>query len=396
MLDKTLTDFEIDGLQSQFCLADGHAYQDLHPCYHKIIQTLPEIWQHAASQPIPEVERQFSLSFSSLIQSAALANFKNFKICPTASNSIDLIAAVLNCLQLKTVLIEPAFDNLALLLRRRGVNLSADNDAKLFAAAESNELDYLIPSLKDYGALFLVNPNNPTGLYLSENAFKNIVTFCEKNGVLLLMDNSFRLYRRNFMDDYAILINSSVRFIAFEDTGKTWPTQDLKASLVYFSEDMAKLFTEIYNEVYLCVSNFSLSILAAFFDETTKIELREPIWDLVDARRSLLRKAIKNSTLSVSKFSINSNLPVEWLKCNTNKKNDLHVCQELKELGLAILPGRQFYWNSSNLSDHQQNIRISLMKPQKIFLAGLRILQTYCQKNSAFTDVEEGLAMTTE
>ena len=380
-MQETLTDFEMAGFHSQFCLADGHAYQDLHPAFDKIINSLPKIWHDSAEKPIYEAENHFNKSYSTLIQSPILANYKNFKICPTASNSIDLIAAAVNLLNLKTILVEPTFDNLALLFRRRGVQLDSISDKALLQAAQVNEIDKCFPNLKEYGALFLVNPNNPTGLEFDENALNNIISFCKQHGMLLIIDNCFRIHKRTNFDDYNLLINSNVSFMTLEDTGKVWPTQDLKASLVYFSEDMKNIFNEIYNEVYLCVSNFSLGIISAFFEETAKVGIQETIWNVVDTRRALLRKAIQNSTLFVSDLSVNSNLPVEWLVCNASDKNDFTICHELKAMGLAVLPGRQFYWNSFNESKNQRNIRVSLLKRQNGFIAGLGVLQKYCQKS---------------
>lgn len=374
---KTLTDFEQAGLHSNFCLADGHAYQDLHPAFTHIIDSLPQIWHDASNYSIPEAELRFNNHYASFINAPVLNNFKNFNICPTASNSIDLIAAVLKNLQLTAVLVEPTFDNLALLVKRRGVPLSPIQDTLLFEAAELNAIEENLPTLKNYDVLFLVHPNNPTGLVLSENGFKNIVNFCKKHNMLIVIDNCFRVYRRTNFCDYSILIESSVSFIAFEDTGKVWPTQDMKASLIYYSDDLKKIIKELYNEIYLCVSNFSLAILSSFFDETAKVGLKQTIWDVVDSRRILLRKALAGSVLSVTNESINSTLPVEWLKYDHTDKNDIIICQELKRLNLAVLPGRQFYWNSSNSHNNQSNIRVSLMKRETIFSTGLDILQRY-------------------
>lgn len=385
---ETLTDYEMDGLRTYYCLADGHAYQDLHPTFTKIVESLPQIWRDAVKQSLPEAEQLFNNSYASLIHAIVLKNYENFRICPTASNSIDLVAAVLKSLELKAVMIEPTFDNLALLVRRRGVPLSAVEDKKLYDAAESDDIDNIFPNLKNFDALFLVHPNNPNGLILSEDAFKNIVSFCKKYSIVLVIDNCFRAYRRNFFSDYALLIESSVSFMVFEDTGKVWPTQDLKASLIYFSEDLKTLFNEIYNEVYLCMSNFTLGILSSFFDETTKMGIQKTIWDVVDNRRNMLRKVIEGSRLSIPDISKKSNLPVEWLIYSLSDKNDLSICQELKRLNLAVLPGRQFFWNSSNSAHHQKYLRISLMKPETVFLNGLNILKKYCQDIPENKDVE--------
>lgn len=380
---NTLTDFEVAGLHSNFCLADGHAYQDLHSAFYPIVQSLPEIWKNSAELSIPEAEQSFNDCFATFIREPILKNYPNFRICPTASNSIDLIAAVLNHLQFSVALIEPTFDNLALLIRRRGVSLSSVCDKTLYSAAESNEIDNALPHLKNFDVLFFVHPNNPTGLTLSEGAFKNLLAFCKKHEIILVLDNCFRVYRRNTFHDYKLLIESSVSFMAFEDTGKVWPTQDLKASLIYFSDDLKTIFNEIYNEVYLCVSNFILGIISGFFAATSEAGIRETIWDVVDSRRLTIRKAINGTILSVPEIAIHSTLPVEWLMYSGKDKNDLIICQELDRLNLAVLPGRQFYWNSSSYHT-QKYIRVSLMKREITFLPGLNILKQYCHALSAY------------
>lgn len=375
----TLTDFEIDGLSSHYCLADGHAYQDLHPAFEKIIESLPAIWHNSATLTIPEAEQRFNKSYASFIKSPILEKrHRNFKICPTASNSIDLVGATLKSLNYHVAMIEPTFDNLALLIRRRGVKLSSISDLDLFRAAEDGNIDKALPLLKNFDAVVLIHPNNPTGYTLSENGFKNVVQFCVSHDITLVIDNCFRAHRRTHYGDYDILIESGVSFIAFEDTGKVWPTQDLKASIVYFSDDIKNVFTALYNEVYLCVSNFALGIISSFFDETAKAGIKQTIWDIVDQRRLMLRNLIAGSSFSVPELSMPSTLPVEWLTYAGTDKDDFLICKELKMLGLAVLPGRQFYWNSSNHGANQKNIRVSLMKREKTFLTGVDILEKYC------------------
>lgn len=392
MFLNTLTDFEVAGLKSGYCLADGHAYQDLHPSFQKIVQSLPDIWFDSANKTIPEAEKKFNQDYANFINSPILSNYPNFRICPTASNSIDLIAAVLKHLKLNAVLIEPTFDNLALLVRRRGVQLESIKDEDLFNAANIDEIDEKFPGLKNFGAIFLVNPNNPTGIELTERAFRNIISFCKKHNIILVIDNCFRVYRKNTFDDYQILIDSNVSFMTLEDTGKVWPTQDLKASLTYFSEDLARIYNEIYNEVYLCVSNFSLGVIASFINETAKIGIENTILSLVNIRRLRVRQIIDGSIFAIPEVSLNSNLPVEWLVFNDKDKTDFDICNILKKYNLAILPGRQFYWNSSENPKHQKNVRVSLMKKERIFSSGINILKQYIL-DSGFNLQSTNLAM---
>jgi aspartate/methionine/tyrosine aminotransferase len=373
---ETLTDIELLGLASSFNLADGHAYQDLEGCYSSIPTELPQMWSEAACSAIPKMTAHFKNTFAGLIESPTLYDFRDFKVCPTASNSIDIIGAFLRAKSLRTTLIEPTFDNLALLLRRRGVDLYALNDERFQQAAESDALDTL-PELGTCRALFLVNPNNPTGHVLDAKSFSNVVEFCARRGMTLLMDNSFRLFNRQPFDDYSILQEAGVSFVCFEDTGKAFPTQDMKASLLFYSEDNQALIEEIYNEIYLCVSNFSLNILSRFMDATSRTGLAPALWQIVDERRIMLRNVISGSALRVAANAKKSPLGVEWLDCGSIG-SDLSLCRDLRGRGLVILPGRYFFWNSSLANRHHQNVRISLLKDRKTFVTSLAILREFC------------------
>lgn len=371
---RTLTDFELIGLNSEANLADGHAYHDTILPYFNILTGLPLIWEQAKSISIPEMELRFKRSFSKLIMSSALNRIKNFKIAPTASNTIDIIGAFLRASKYKTALIEPTFDNLSLLLKRREVDLvslASQELSKIYNGGASTVVDD--PSL---GAIFLVNPNNPTGSVIGPQELIRIADYCIKHGKLLILDNSFRLFSRTIYDDYQILTDSKVSFIAFEDTGKSFPTQDMKASLLLYSEDNKVLVEKIYNELYLCTSNFQLAVLIEFFEATARTGLPNALWTLVDERRQALREVLDGTRLKIDSESKNSDLSVEWLNCG-RIGSDIFVCDELQKSGLVILPGRNFYWNSSHLETNRRNVRLSLLKDARNFERSLNIIRTY-------------------
>jgi len=188
--NDTLTDIEIRGLSASFSLADGHAYQDTGHHYQSIIDDLSSCWQRATQASVPEMEDNFKNSFATLIGSPTVASLSDFRICPTASNSIDIIGAFLAQSGLRTALIEPTFDNLALLLKRRGASVVSASDDGLMAAARAGSPADVLERL-DVAALFLVNPNNPTGRTLEGAELEALLAYCNRTGTKLIMDNSF-------------------------------------------------------------------------------------------------------------------------------------------------------------------------------------------------------------
>ena len=223
-LGASLTEFEVQGLSTKFNFADGHAYHGIPWELHPVMNSLLSIWEDSTTKSVPQVEFEFKRALAGLIASPALINHEHFSICPTASNSIDVAGSWLNLQGYRTGLIEPAFDNLFLLLKRRGVQIESIQEDDI---ADLERLEGLIKSLK-LQALVIVSPNNPTGFELSELRFKELCELCARMKVTLVTDRTFRFYSTSPYDDYKYLIESGVKFITIEDTGKTWATQDLK------------------------------------------------------------------------------------------------------------------------------------------------------------------------
>jgi aspartate/methionine/tyrosine aminotransferase len=296
-----------------------------------------------------------------------------FKICPTASNSIDIIGAVLAQAGHAAHLIEPTFDNLALILRRRGVPLQVMRETDVFDAVAGGELATFLEAHRS-GALFLVQPNNPTGRSLSASAFQIIAEHCAEQRTVLVVDNSFRFYNRHPFDDYSILLNSGASFLSFEDTGKVWPTHDLKASLLFCSDDLEPAVTAVYNELFLGTSRFSLALLEECILRTSELGLANTIWPQIDERRALLRRSIVGTGLVTEPSSIGSHTSVEWLNVSGTHLDDVALAAYLATENLQVLPGRHFFWQSGGRPECHDNIRIALMKPLNRLLRALDVL----------------------
>ena len=305
----TLTEVETLGLSSEVNLADGHAYQDMDPEFQSIIRNLPGLWSKAVKYSIPALERRYIDTFGRLIATSALREYPHFNICPSASNSIDTVAAWLRSRSMKTGLLEPTFDNLALILKRREVELYSITESML------HDLEALVHhvAIHKIEALFLVNPNNPTGTSLSANEFERLARWCATNKIVLIVDQTFRFYSPAAMDDYAIMMESGVTFLSIEDTGKTYPTLDLKASALVYSPDISEEIRTIYQEIYLSISAFTLVVMTELFERTIQIGWDGVLRGLVRQRRKRLREVLKNSPLFIPPGSVESTLSVEWI-----------------------------------------------------------------------------------
>ena len=391
---QALTEIEALGLASQHDLANGHASQELALSQQRIIARLPEIWANASKQKSKSAEQMFKHAFLKLACTPSLLEYEHFKICPTASNSIDTVATWLAEKQLKTALIEPTFDNLYLILKRRGVALSSlsedllhepieanlnfaptNDESEKVSSSEITGLKTLYKELfKALDAIFLVNPNNPTGKILTQAQFTAIAETCAETGKVLILDNTFRFFVPQLFDTYKILLSSGVTFLSIEDTGKVWPTQEIKASLLFTSANIIKEIHIIYDEIFLCHSNFALGILAAFLTDAHERGLDQAVWNGVAARRKMFRETIAGSVLKINPESLTSMISVEWVQIQNQFEHDLELIEYFQNKNLVLLPGRQFFWHKKGSAETTKFARFALLKPEAEFHSALDVL----------------------
>ncbi|CAN7428167.1 aminotransferase class I/II-fold pyridoxal phosphate-dependent enzyme [Phyllobacterium sp. LjRoot231] len=370
---KTSTDYEQFGAKKIMNLSDGHAAHELDNALFRHVESLPDIWNISSSLSNSEAIERYVGAFSNLAGTGSLNGYKNFVICPTASNAIDIVGAVLRERRALTALVEPTFDNIALLLRRRGVTLLSisDHDTKRIGRHTD---DGSVSNYVSADAIFLVNPNNPLGTTLGRDDLCVIAEYCNTAGKILILDNSFRFHKRKHFDDYRILLDSGVSFISFEDTGKVWPTHEIKASLMVFSEDLSADVRTVYNELYLCSSTFALILFESLMRQFYASGLKPMLWDVIDDRWDQITNSLQDSVFGVSPTTGESRIGLCWLDIHKSAMSDLQMVRHLSDRGVSVLPGRHFHWDSGHMAHNQKNIRISLLRPRQSFVSAMRVL----------------------
>ena len=373
---NSLTKYEYKGMNGNVNFADGHAYHNLPNEYDEITCNLEDIWLLSNQLNVVEAENKFKVSFGYLINSSDVINTANFKICPTSSNSIDIIAAYLKQESKKVLLIEPTFDNLYLLLARRGCQVESLLEDDLIEVLKRNALSELLDK-HDFNSIFLVNPNNPTGTLLSECNMAKICSYCAEKDKQIIIDTTFRIYSKSVINyDYRLLNDSNISYIVIEDTGKTWPTNDMKASMLVYSDDCKYLIELIYEEIYLCHSRFVLAFFSKIFDLTLRIGIRLGIHATIEERIFQLQDAIKNIPLICKTDRTMTVIPIEWIDCSATGNNDIQNQEYILSFGLHTLPGRYFYWSKDKNDFSTSMIRMSLGRSQNDFDKGLEIIRT--------------------
>jgi len=113
----------------------------------------------------------------------------------------------------------------------------------------------------------LVCPNNPTGQELTREQVAKVVELCQKKHLLLIIDFSFRFlsdFRK--WDQYELLLKSGIEFVCLEDTGKTWPTMELKIGILMASEGIYASLEVITDDMLLNVSPIIFLLLTKYIE----------------------------------------------------------------------------------------------------------------------------------
>jgi aspartate/methionine/tyrosine aminotransferase len=354
---KNLTLYESRALMAVFNLADAHTHQGQSISQEAIIDRLPSLFREAESTTQSELNQRVYDAYHSLNRQFTAKTLGEPLICYSASIAMEIVANYLRQHQLSVSLIEPTFDNIPDILKRHGIRLSPLSDSLLLS-------DCFPTALQDIttDAVFLTLPNNPTGTFLPKEKFQAFVDICVDRHIFIIIDTCFRLYVPEFLyDQYQILEDAKASYIIIEDTGKVWPTLDLKISFLNTSRDVRAEIVRIHSDFLLNVSPFILRLLLEYIEDS-KMDNFESIFGLIKQNRTFLRTQIAGSILIPTYNS--SSISVEFLKISEGlSATELQYLLSLN--GVYILSGNKFYWHHENQGS--SFIRIALARDPSMF-----------------------------
>ncbi|MFE0189666.1 pyridoxal phosphate-dependent aminotransferase [Streptomyces sp. NPDC058989] len=362
-----LTQHEIQALRATFNLGDAHTHQRQSVSQHRIVGRLPELWYEAEEGLQATFEQKFTEAFFRLHrQPTALAKNKTL-LSYAASISTMVVGMYLKRRRMAVTLVEPCFDNLYDVLANMDVPLYPLDEAAL------HDPDRIYSELKRRvrtDALFLVDPNNPTGFSLLQHGrkgFEEVVRFCKDHHKLLVIDfcfASFTLFDPELarFDIYELLESSGVSYLAIEDTGKTWPVQDAKAAMVTASDDIREDIYNLHTSVLLNVSPFVLNMLTQYVEDSAADQLAS-VREVLTANRDAVRKALDGTILEyqepVAKVS------VAWARIDHPELTATELQRLLSAEQVYVLPGRYFFWSQPGKGE--SHVRLALAREPELF-----------------------------
>ena len=375
-MEKDLTQLQIKSLPEVFNLSDGHAHRRPNSGEQQIINSMVQTFDAAERERQREIEHGYVDAFFKLHQQSFNHDKTKFLILSSASLSLEVIANYVRLSGLDLALIEPCFDNLPNMFKRHNVPLEPFPDTYL-------ELD--VPAFRQRlneiksKAIALVSPNNPTGIMYTEANFRELVAFCKERQRLLIVDSSFRAYKPDEakFDEYDILQQSGIDYIMVEDSGKTWPTKELKVSILAMPAHMYRPVFDIYTDLFYHCSPFVIQLLTEFVRNSDADHL-QGVKEVIAQNRKCLYDTVRGTILTPSEKPLNS---MAWLRVSDGY-TARQVDAAMRANGLFALPGRMFFWTMGN-TEGDRYIRIALPRDTDLFARAMQRLSGILQSIAA-------------
>jgi aspartate/methionine/tyrosine aminotransferase len=365
---EDITQHEISALKTRFNLADAHTHQDQSLTQRQIVDRLPELWYRAQGQSQYQSEQEFIQAFFTFHgQEHALNRRDEIYLVYAASVAMHITATYLRKRNMRVGLIEPCFDNLHDLLKHMEVPLTP-LDESVFKSSVS-VYENLKVSAENVDAIFLVDPNNPTGTSMfsgGSDTFLEVARYCRDHGKMLILDFCFAAFFKvagvSRIDAYAILDDIGTQYIIMEDTGKTWPLQDTKCATIMSSQGINADLYSIVTSVLLNVSPFILNVVTQYIRDSSDDDF-ESVRCVLEVNRAAARQHLHGGFLSCLTPMVETS--VAWFEILREGVSADDLQAYLMQYEVYVLPGKYFYWSRPQAG--QKYIRLALARKPEEF-----------------------------
>jgi aspartate/methionine/tyrosine aminotransferase len=378
-----LTQHEIEALKTRYNLADAHTHQRQSPSQDAIVARLPELWYESESKHQAHFEAQFLDAFFRLHRQPTARTMGRTLLSYSASVSTMVAGMYLKKRDMSVALVEPCFDNLVDLLRNMQVPISPLPEQALHETGKI--YDGLVENVTA-DAIYLVDPNNPTGFTLLAQkleGFREVVRYCVDHNKVLVMDfcfASFALCDASIgrVDIYKLLEESGVTYMVMEDTGKTWPIQDAKCAMITASRDIHEEVYNLHTSVLLNVSPFVLNMVTQYVEDSIADNFSS-VREVITTNGAAARKAMEGSILQFQEPVVDTS--VAWFEILSGNVTATELQAVLFDEEIYVLPGTFFYWD--NPERGERYVRLALAREPEMFAAAMdrmrKVLERYAR-----------------
>jgi len=369
-----LTTMEVDALtdvSGGLNLTDGHARLPLSAEQAAIVARIPEMFTQATRRNFLNIEIAAHRAFMKAIgQHSAPIGTGRILSCYSSTLATDIVARALPVGATIAVL-HPTFDNIADLFITRGLRLVPLPEEALL------DQDWPAPPV---AAIMVTHPNNPTGLVTPEAHMRSLAAHAARHGQIVIIDASFRGQVPDAQyDTYAILDAAGADWITIEDTGKLWPTHELKIGFLAYSERTTLPIERAFSESLLAASPVVLQLVEALAADWIDGGF-ERARDLVERNRAMVRETIASVGLCLADPT--SQISVARVFLPKDGPDSSLLYKDLLERGVHVLPCAPFHW--ADPEGGLRFIRLSLARPfETVQVAARALAQAYRELSAA-------------
>lgn len=351
--ESNLTELEFLAINSSLNFADGHARQNLTASQARIIADLPQLFQECVETPAGDLERRAIRSYFTMLgQHGVPVDGKRVLSCYSSSVAMEIVARALATEIDSLLLLHPTFDNIPDILKGVGIKLIPLEEEEL----HGDDIDDAL--LASVGAVFVTTPNNPTGRVVAKDRLRALARQCAEHDIVMVLDTSFRGFdTRAHFDHYGVLEASGCRWIVIEDTGKLWPTLDLKIGWIVMSTDLSAPVPKIYSDLLLGISPLVFALVSRFSADAAASGLTDLHRFIADNRKTV-RGALADAP-GVRFPDATNRGSVERIQLD--RWSGAQVWQAMRERNVYLLPCEQFYW--ADPSAGRNAVRVALARP---------------------------------
>jgi enduracididine biosynthesis enzyme MppP len=363
-----LTELERAALRRGINVADGHARFEPTGSQQKILSRLPELFAAAAEESEVDLDREAQVAFLSALGQHTATTGAELLTCYSSSVAMEIFGRSLAMTGARRVaLIHPTFDNIPDVLKGNGLRLHPVREDDLHDGSAD-----LPPDIE---VLFITTPNNPTGRVLRPDLLRHWAETCALRGIVLALDTSFRGFDVGAQyDHYAVLAEAGCRYVVIEDTGKLWPTLDLKVGILAFPATEPLPLRRTYTDLLLGVSPLILALVRHFAEDAASGGFAE-LYRLV-ARNRLVVGAQLGDVSTVWFPDPDSRISVLRIGLPPDRPAT-RMWRDLRAQGVHVLPCRQFFWADPRAGE--RFVRVAIGRPTELVADAAAAIRRCCE-----------------
>ncbi|MGA1845510.1 pyridoxal phosphate-dependent aminotransferase [Deferribacter abyssi] len=255
----------------------------------------------------------------------------------------------------------PCYKNIAKIFKIPNLSIPVDESTNY----------QIVPEMlkkKKIKCLLISSPANPTGTIYDKKSLKNLITYCEENGIYLISDEIYHgLVYENFQEYSALQFSDNV--VVINGFSKYFCMPGIRVGWIILPQHLVRRGEILQQNMFISAPTISQYAGIAAFD----YEYLNYVKTVYEKRRDFLYNELKEifeiKTIPQGGFYI-------WVNSSRFSDDSFSLCRKiLKDIRVAITPGIDFGKNKTN-----HYIRFAFTRKIDHMKTGIERLKEYLLK----------------